>query len=224
MIQGIIFDYDGVLTKRYASAYHMYQWIICSITNKEKSDLDVEEMVQTCMIWDEFGHSDKKYVFDKMKEHWFHDLDVSYWRTYWYEHFDAFQIVSDDAFDVLHQLHKHYKLAILSNGFSHSQHKKISSLKLETFFDEVIVSGDYKIQKPDTRIFKIACDKLKLDPSEVAMVGDTFFTDLSGAMRIGMQPVWYCHERRTISDFYIPVVKDFKELEQYFLGNEMYAK
>lgn len=224
MIQGIIFDYDGVLTKRYVSAYHMYQWIICSITNKEKSDLDVEEMVQTCMIWDEFGHSDKKYVFDKMKEHWFHDLDVSYWRTYWYEHFDAFQIVSDDAFDVLNQLHKHYKLAILSNGFSHSQHKKISSLKLETFFDEVIVSGDYEIQKPDTRIFQISCDKLKLDPSEVAMVGDTFFTDLSGAMRIGMQPVWYCHERRSISDFYVPVVKDFKELEQYFLGNEMYAQ
>ena len=224
MIQGIIFDYDGVLTKRYVSAYHMYQWISCSITNKEKSDLDVEEMVQTCLIWDEFGHSDKKYVFDKMKEHWFHDLDVSYWRTYWYEHFDAFQIVSDDAFDVLNQLHKHYKLAILSNGFSHSQHKKISSLKLETYFDEVIVSGDYEIQKPDTRIFQIACDKLKLDPSEVAMVGDTFFTDLSGAMRIGMQPVWYCHERRPISDFYVPVVKDFKELEQYFLGNEMYAQ
>ena len=224
MIKGIVFDYDGVLTKRYDSAYHMYQWIICSITNKEKSDLDVEEMVQTCMIWDEFGHSDKKYVFDKMKEHWFHALDVSYWRTYWYEHFDAFQIVSDDAFDVLNQLHKHYKLAILSNGFSHSQHKKISSLKLETFFDEVIVSGDYEMQKPDTRIFQIACDKLKLDPSEVAMVGDTFFTDLSGAMRIGMQPVWYCHERRPISDFYVPVVKDFKELEQYFLGNEMYAQ
>ena len=224
MIQGIIFDYDGVLTKRYVSAYHMYQWIICSITNKEKSDLDVEEMVQTCLIWDEFGHSDKKYVFDKMKEHWFRDLDVSYWRTYWYEHFDAFQIVSDDAFDVLNQLHKHYKLAILSNGFSHSQHKKISSLKLETFFDEVIVSGDYEMQKPDTRIFQIACDKLKLDPSEVAMVGDTFFTDLSGAMRIGMQPVWFCHERRPISDFYVPVVKDFKELEQYFLGNEMYAQ
>lgn len=224
MIKGIVFDYDGVLTKRYASAYHMYQWIICSITNKEKSDLDVEEMVQTCMIWDEFGHSDKKYVFDKMKEHWFHDLDVSYWRTYWYEHFDAFQIVSDDAFDVLNQLHKHYNLGILSNGFSHSQHKKISSLKLETFFDEVIVSGDYEMQKPDTRIFQIACDKLKLDPSEVAMVGDTFFTDLSGAMRIGMQPVWYCHERRPISDFYVPVVKDFKELEQYFLGNEMYAQ
>ena len=224
MIKGIIFDYDGVLTKRYVSAYHMYQWIICSITNKEKSDLDVEEMVQTCLIWDEFGHSDKKYVFDKMKEHWFHDLDVSYWRTYWYEHFDACQIVSDDAFDVLNQLHKHYKLAILSNGFSHSQHKKISSLKLETFFDEVIVSGDYEMQKPDTRIFQIACDKLKLDPSEVAMVGDTFFTDLSGAMRIGMQPVWYCHERRPISDFYVPVVKDFKELEQYFLGNEMYAQ
>ena len=224
MIKGIIFDYDGVLTKRYVSAYHMYQWIICSITNKEKSDLDVEEMVQTCLIWDEFGHSDKKYVFDKMKEHWFHDLDVSYWRTYWYEHFDAFQIVSDDAFDVLNQLHKHYKLAILSNGFSHSQHKKISSLKLETYFDEVIVSCDYEMQKPDTRIFQIAGDKLKLDPSEVAMVGDTFFTDLSGAMRIGMQPVWYCHERRPISDFYVPVVKDFKELEQYFLGNEMYAQ
>lgn len=224
MIKGIIFDYDGVLTKRYASAYHMYQGIICSLVNKEKTDLDVEEMVQRCMIWDEFGHSDKKYVFDQIKEHWFHDLDVSYWRTYWYEHFDAFQIVSADAFEVLKKLHEHYKLEILSNGFSHSQHKKISSLKLEPYFDEVIVSGDYEMQKPDTRIFQIACDKLKLDPSEVAMVGDTFFTDLSGAMRIGIQPVWYCHERRPISDFNVPVVKDFKELEQYFLGNEMYAQ
>ena len=52
------------------------------------------------------------------------------------------------------------------------------------------------------------------------MVGDTFFTDLSGAMRIGMQPVWYCHERRPISELNIPIVHDFKEVEQYFLGNQ----
>ena len=56
MIKGIIFDYDGVLTKRYASAYHMYQWMICKLSNKDKTDLDVEEMVQRCMIWDEFGN------------------------------------------------------------------------------------------------------------------------------------------------------------------------
>ena len=184
MIKGIIFDYDGVLTKRYASAYHMYQWMICKLSNKDKTDLDVEEMVQRCMIWDEFGHSDKAYVLEKMKEHWFKELDVSCWRAYWYDHFDEFQIVSDDA------------------------------------FDEVVVSGDYKIQKPDTRIFQIACDKLKLSPNETAMVGDTFFTDLSGAMRIGMQPVWYCHERRPISDLNVPIVRDFKEIEQYFLGNQ----
>lgn len=220
MIKGIIFDYDGVLTKRYASAYHMYQWMICKLSNKDKTDLGVEEMVQRCMIWDEFGHSDKAYVLEKMKEHWFKELDVSYWRAYWYDHFDEFQIVSDDAFDVLNKLHTHYKLAILSNGFSHSQHKKISSLNLEPYFDEVVVSGDYKIQKPDTRIFQIACDKLKLSPNETAMVGDTFFTDLSGAMRIGMQPVWYCHERRPISDLNVPIVRDFKEIEQYFLGNQ----
>ena len=59
MIKGIIFDYDGVLTKRYASAYHMYQWMICTLANKDKTDLDVEEMVQRCMIWDEFGQKKK---------------------------------------------------------------------------------------------------------------------------------------------------------------------
>ena len=121
---------------------------------------------------------------------------------------------------MLNKLHTHYKLAILSNGFSHSQHKKISSLHLESYFDEVVVSGDYEIQKPDTRILQIACAMLFLSAYETAIFGDTFFTDLSGAMRIGMQPVWYCHERRPISELNIPIVRDFKEIEQYFLGNQ----
>ena len=185
------------------------------------TDLDVEEMVQRCMVWDEFGHSDKAYVLEKMKEKWFKDLDVSFWRTYWYDHFDEFQVLSDDACEVLERLHTRYRLGILSNGFSQSQHKKISSLHLEQYFDEVIVSGDYDIQKPDVRIFHIACERMQLKPQELAMVGDTFFTDLSGALRTGIQPVWYCHERKQVSDLDVPVVHDFKEVEKYFLGDEI---
>lgn len=219
MIKGIVFDFDGVLTRRYISAYRMYQWMICTLTKKEKTELDVEEMVQKCLIWDEFGHSDKAYVLEKMKQKWFEDLDVSYWRTCWYDHFDEFQVVSKDAYEVLEKLHERYTLGILSNGFSQSQHKKISALHLEQYFDEVIVSGDYEIQKPDVRIFKIACERLRLVPEKVAMVGDTFFTDLSGALRAGMKPVWYCHERRQVSDMDVPIVHDFKEVEQYFLSD-----
>ena len=39
MIKGIVFDFDGVLTRRYISAYRMYQWIIGTLTLAKPKNL-----------------------------------------------------------------------------------------------------------------------------------------------------------------------------------------
>ena len=85
--------------------------------------------------------------------------------------------------------------------------------------DELIVCGDYGIQKPDPKIFEIAAQRLGLTCEEIAFVGDTFYKDISGAIKAGMMPVWMCVERKEMTYYPgITVVHNYQEIENLFLG------
>lgn len=218
MKKGILFDFDGTLTKRYESAYHLYQHIITELSGKDMHSLDVEEMVQRCLIWDQYGIYNKSFTMNNIKEHFFFDMNVDEWKQYWYDNFDQYQIISDNVKEVLTELKKEYRLGILSNGNSVSQHNKITHSGLESFFDAIVVAGDYEIQKPDIRIFQIACEKLGTKCEDTYMIGDTYFSDITGAIRSSLKPIWYCYERRPVSDFDVPIVHNMIELQQLLLG------
>lgn len=55
---------------------------------------------------------------------------------------------------------------------------------LDRYVDTYVLSYEHGIQKPDSRIFALACEKLGLAPGEVLMVGDERRAD-GGAARIG---------------------------------------
>lgn len=218
MIKGILIDYDGTLSKRYVSAYHMYQRLVQEESDYPLHSIEAEEIIQRCLNWDQFGHTDKDYVMTKLQEKYFPNLDIEARRKWWYDTFPLYQLPMDDEKEVLQALHKEYRLGILSNGDSKLQHEKITKMGLEDLFDEVIVSGDYGIQKPKKQIFEIAAKRLGLRAEEIAFIGDTFFTDISGAVNAGMLPVWLCHEKRGYTECPgIYMVEDFREIYSFFL-------
>ena len=92
--------------------------------------------------------------------------------------------------EVLEQLKGKYKLGILSNGDSFSQHAKIKKTGFEGYFDAIIVTDDYGIDKPDPEIFAKMCELLDVKPEECVMIGDVFSSDILGAVRSGMTPIW----------------------------------
>ncbi len=57
------------------------------------------------------------------------------------------------------------------------------------FFDAVVVSTDVGCRKPDEGIFRIALEKLGLQPGEVVMVGNRVSSDILGGNRVGMTTV-----------------------------------
>lgn len=217
MIKGILFDYDGTLSCRYESAYHMYQFLLGRISKGNLKGLEMETRVQRCMMWDQFGTVNKKYVIENIRESWYPDIDVDYWKNYWYASFDQFQIPMPGSREVLKDLKNKYQLGVLSNGDSASQHAKITRLGLDDLFDEVIVSGDYGIQKPDVRIFEKAAGLMNLKCQEIAMIGDTYFTDIIGAIHAGMMPVWYCYEKRCATDTDVTIAENFDDIRKLFL-------
>ena len=59
-------------------------------------------------------------------------------------------------------------------------------LRLEDFFDALVISSDYKFRKPDPRMFHIALAMLDAKPSVAAYIGNRYETDLVGAKAAGL--------------------------------------
>ena len=217
MIKAVLFDYDGTLTNRYESAYRMYKHIIKEVLPVETDSLELECIVQRCMLLDEFGNVSKSHVFNTIKEEYIPSFDADYWKNYWSRHFCDYQVPAEGCFDLLKKLSLHYKLGVISNGDGPSQNAKITALGIRKYFEAVVVCGDYGIQKPDPRIYRIAAEKLSLNCDEIAFVGDTFMTDIAGAIRAGMYPVWICSEHKGVSDYDVRKIERLDEVADIFI-------
>jgi HAD superfamily hydrolase (TIGR01509 family) len=78
--------------------------------------------------------------------------------------------------------------AILTNGWSPLQQHKAERVHFE---GPVLVSADLNIQKPEPQAFEALAQALGAPPNEIAYVGDTPSSDIAGALRAGMQAVWF---------------------------------
>lgn len=84
------------------------------------------------------------------------------------------------------------KLGIITNGPSEHQWSKIKALGVERWIDkeDIIVSGDYSINKPDVRIFEIIQEKLQLPNDSLYYIGDSLENDIVGVNNAGWKAIW----------------------------------
>ena len=96
---------------------------------------------------------------------------------------------------VLQQLKNKYKLALITNAQSPTNYEKILKLlmdaHLDGFFEDIYVSTEVGVDKPDQRIFQMVLEKLNVHPDEVVMIGNTVSTDIFGGNRVGMNTVLF---------------------------------
>ncbi|KKG10364.1 HAD family hydrolase [Methanosarcina sp. 2.H.A.1B.4] len=75
---------------------------------------------------------------------------------------------------------------IVSNAQRVFTEQELRFLGLYDRFNFVIMSSDHCIKKPDTRLFKMALDRLGLEPWEVLSIGDTPENDIYAPQSLGM--------------------------------------
>ena len=90
------------------------------------------------------------------------------------------------------------KLGIITNGPSEHQWSKVKALGVERWIDRenIIVSGDYGINKPDVRIFEIMQEKLQLPNDSLYYIGDSLENDIVGANNTGWKAIWINRYKR----------------------------
>lgn len=86
---------------------------------------------------------------------------------------------------------KGYRIHMCSNGFHEVQYKKLRACGLEKYFDNIILSEDAKVNKPAKEFFEYAFRMTGARPETTLMIGDNFQTDIMGAMKAGIDAVFF---------------------------------
>ena len=189
-IKAIFFDFDDTLGDRNQYAWSL--WHRAVTENTEETDpIVIEAIVQDCLIWDENGTVSKMYIVNKLKEEYGIELSYPDFHEWWNTNLNQYAVAFPDARRTLEELKRRgYKIGLITNGPSAGQRKKAENAHLIDLLDDIVVSKDFNIFKPDVRLFQIAAERMQVKPEECVMVGDIFSKDILGAYRAGMKPVW----------------------------------
>lgn len=94
------------------------------------------------------------------------------------------------AEEIVRYLAEKYPLTIVTNGFVEVQYEKFDKSGLKDYFSHIVLSEEVGCQKPNPRIFEEALRLNGLSADEVVMVGDSWYSDIQGAINAGIDQIW----------------------------------
>ncbi len=131
------------------------------------------------------------------------------------QQFMNFVRIDTNATTVLNELYRTYRLGIVSNfAIPECIEQLLDREQLSQLFEVIVISGAVNKRKPNPEIFELALQKMQLDASDVAFVGDTVDADVKGARNIGMKSIYIDRRPQKELDEYPPdyTIKSLSEL------------
>lgn len=109
-----------------------------------------------------------------------------YWSTY-EKGVDLFS----DSLNILNNLKNHdIPMGLISNGDVSNQYWKLNKVKITSYFNPIIISGEVGISKPDLGIFEIALKKAGTDKKNCWYIGDSMVHDIEPALQFGLNVIY----------------------------------
>lgn len=94
------------------------------------------------------------------------------------------------AEDLVRYLAKKYPLTVVTNGFVEVQYEKFEKSGLRDCFTHIVLSEEVGCQKPNPHIFHEALRLNGLAAEDVLMIGDSWNSDIQGAINAGIDQMW----------------------------------
>jgi HAD superfamily hydrolase (TIGR01509 family) len=103
-----------------------------------------------------------------------------------------------DLINFLRSLRPKYRIGLLSNAWSDMREYLISQ-KIDDAFDQLIISAEVGIMKPDARIYQLALEKLGVTPDQAVFVDDSI-VNIEGARAVGMYAIQFTRPDQTVEE------------------------
>ncbi len=135
----------------------------------------------------------------------------------------ACDILFDDSMGALEKLAQHYRLYFVTNGNAMVQRGRFSKSPVMAYIDDFFISGEIGYEKPDIRYFQAVFSKIPdFDPAKTLVVGDSPTSDLTGAIRAGLDCCYVNRRSKALPPHIIPTyqVPDLASLVE-LLGKEV---
>lgn len=189
-IQAIIFDLDGTLLDRDASLLQFidYQY---EARNAAIGHIPKEIFTKKYVEYDAGGYVWKDEVYKRLIDEFTIDLPFDDLLIEYTQEFFRFCIPFPYMEKTLNELKKKgYKIGMITNGRTAFQNGNIDALRIRHFFDEILISEEEGIKKPDSEIFKRAAERLGVERANCIFVGDHLENDVRASIAAGMKGVW----------------------------------
>ncbi len=92
--------------------------------------------------------------------------------------------------EVVRYLASKYPLTVVSNGFVSVQYRKIKASGLQDCFAHIVLSEEVGVNKPQPEIYEYALRINGVNAEDVIMIGDTYASDIQGAINAGIDQIW----------------------------------
>ena len=99
-------------------------------------------------------------------------------------------VLDTSLVDFVRALRPHYQTALLSNAWGDLRGFLEQKLKILDAFDQVIISAEVGLVKPDERIYRLAVERLSVAPGEAVFVDD-FAHNVEGARLAGLHAIHF---------------------------------
>lgn len=106
-----------------------------------------------------------------------------------------------------------YPLALIVNGPSDTQRKKINALGIDHYFKTILISSEVRMAKPDKRIYERAADLLGVYMGGLLMVGDSIKEDYYGAINARAKAALLDRDGRLADDSGVVRIRSLEELD-----------
>ena len=99
----------------------------------------------------------------------------------------------------IRQLRRSYKTGLLSNAFSDLRQVVTEVWDFADAFDEMIISAEVGLVKPDPRIYRLALDRLGVAPEEAVFIDD-LLRNVEGARAVKMNAIHFGNPQQARSE------------------------